>query len=187
MSQEILFSFITESKAFRNEDMVERYSIKELGEILFTMLITLHLLSLTRFSREADDYAHETMKYPLYERIYLSNTDLGNVISTLKNASDYLKQRDVDIPVLDLKRYLRGIRNDQSFTRSLFYKLQTRLKIQDAYLFAFRRDIIDTEPDELSWEQKKTLGHRLYQQLRRLDYKVDLLVLLQKFMDCNKE
>ena len=183
----MLFENLTESKAFRNEDMVERYSIKELGEILFTMLLTLHLLSLTRFSREADDYSHESMKYPLYERIYLSNTDLGNIISTLKHASDYLKQRDVDIPVLDLKRYLRGIRNDQSFTRSLFYKLQTRLKISDSYLFAFRRDLIDTDPDELSWEQKKTLGHRLYQQLRKYDYRLDLLVLLQKFMECDKE
>jgi len=74
---------------------------------------------------------------------------------------------------------------DKSFARQLFYKVQTRLKVNDSYLTAFRRDIVDSE--DLSFIQKKQLGERLYQFLRKYEYKCDVLALLQKFMDSEKE
>ena len=176
--------FMTESKAFRNADTVRRFSKKELSEILFTMMLTLHLLSKTRFNFDAISYATQTVSYPLYDRIYLSTTDTANLISTLKNAKEYLAQPDMDLPTQEIKRYLRDFRLNSignTQVRSLFYKLQTRLKISNSYLMAFRRDIVDGE--ELTWEQQQILAGRLYQQLRRWEYKCDILVLLQKFLD----
>ena len=189
----MLFDILTvntffESKAFRNDESVRKYSSAELGEILFAMLLTVHLLSRTKFKKEAVHYAHESVKYPTYDNIYLSTSDLGNLISTLRNAKEFLNDKNVDIPVQELKQYLRGLHSETmpaANIRALFYKMQTRLHVKDSYLLALRRDIVDN--DNLSWSQKKALGDRLYQILRRQDYKVDILAILQKLMDCRDE
>ncbi len=184
----MLFQFVSESKAFRNEDMVTRYSVKEMSQIFYAMMLSLHLLRQTRFSKDADNYVSTTLQYPMFDRMYLSTTDLANVIATLRNAKEYLDEPNVDLPILDIKRYFRDFKNsfmDKSFARQLFYKVQTRLKVNDSYLTAFRRDIVDSE--DLSFIQKKQLGERLYQLLRKYEYKCDVLALLQKFMDSEKE
>lgn len=168
---------------------MEKYSVSELSEIFFTMMLTLHLLSLTRFNRDVDNYAMESIKYPLFDRIYLSGTDLCNVVATLRNAKEFLDERDVSIPVLELKRYLRNFKYDSmsdSLKRTLFLKLQNVLKIKNANLISFRRDIIDGGK-YLSWSDKKQKGDRLYQQLRKQNYRCDVLILLQKLMDANTE
>lgn len=184
-----MFEFISESKAFRNEKAMENYSVAELSEIFFTMLLTLHLLGLTRFIRETDAYALDSVKYPMFDRIYLSGTDLCNVIATLKNAKEYLDERDVSIPVLELKRYLKNFKYDtmpNTMKRTLFIKLQSILKIKNNTLISLRRDIVDSG-EYLTWSEKKQKGDRLYQQLRKQNYRCDVLVLLQKLMDTNKE
>jgi len=184
----MLFEFLVESRAFRNEEMVSHRSKKELSEIMFLMLLALQLLSKTRFNRDADNYAKQTLSFPLFDRIYLSTTDLANLISTLKNAREYLDQPNADIPVLELKRYLRDFQaNNMSNTlrRNFFYNLQSRLRINDSLILAFRRDIADST--QLTWQEKKIIGGRLYTQLRRYDYKCDVLALLQKLMDAKEE
>jgi hypothetical protein len=186
----MLFNFIVESKAFRNQETLEKYSTKELGEIFFTMLLSLHLLGLTtRFIKDADSYCQDTVKYPMFERVYLSGTDMANVISGLRNAKELLDAKNVDIPIMELKRYLRTAFKSggmsESLKRALFFKLQNKLEIKNSVLTSLRRDIVDT--DELSWAQKKVFGDRLYQLLRKYQYKCDVLILLQKFVECRDE
>jgi hypothetical protein len=179
---------IRESKAFRNEGDIEHYSKKELCEIGYCMLLTLELLSQTRYSNDIHKYALNSLSYPRFDRIYLSNTDLANVISTLYNARTYLEQPDVDIPLLEFKRYLRdchGTTMDSATRRSFFYKMQNRMKVTDSTLTNFRREIVDT--DDLEFDDKIRIGHRLYNQLRKYEYKCDILILLQKFMDNHAE
>ncbi len=177
-----------ESKAYRNSDMISKYSVKELSEVCFLMFLILELLGKTKFHDDAKKYAIESVKYPLYDRIYLSGTDLANVMSTLKNAKEYLHAPDVDIPINDLKRYLRDFKNsNMSYLEinSTFYKLQTKLKIKDATLLSFRRNIVDDQ--DLTWDKKRYFGQQLYQYLRRLEYKADIMVLLQKLVESNQE
>ena len=186
----MLFEFLTESKAFRNEDSVQKYRSSELSEVCFVMLLTLHLLSQTKFNKEAERYAEETVKYPMFERIYLSATDLANVISTLRNADTILQDKSVNIPIMELKRYLRtGFKGESmmsdSLKRMLFMKLQNNMKIHNSTLTSLRRDIVDSH--DLDWSEKQRLGSKLYQILRGYQYKCDVLVLLQKLMDCRDE
>ena len=183
-----MFDYLFESKAFRNEDQIVKYSLKELSEMVYLIMLTLELLGQTKYSREAHDYSMTTLMYPRFDRIYLSTTDLGNLLSTLLNARQFLDQPDMDIPIQEVKRYLRDFKTrsmSASDRRSFFYKLQMRMKIRDSVLFAFRRDIVDT--DDVSFGQRRVLGNRLYQQLRKYEYRVDILAILQKFMDDSHE
>ncbi len=174
-----LFTFMTESKAFRNEEMVEKYSTKELGEILFAMLLSIHLLAT---HEETKRYCIKTLKFPKFDHIFLSSTDLANVITTLRNAKELLGQPNIDIPVNELKRYLRSLvlgNNSPAFVRALFFRMQQRLRIKDGQLLSLRRQLIDGEGhgDDL------TYGRPLYGYLRRYQNKCDVLVLLQTLMD----
>ena len=183
-----MFDILFESKAFRNEDNIVKYSMRELSEIAYLIFLTLELLGKTRYSKETHEYSMNSLSYPRFDRIYLSNTDLGNLLSALLNARQYLDQPDMDIPILEVKRYLRDFRArtmTDSARRAFFYKLQMRMKIKDSYLMAFRRDIVDSL--ELDFGEKRTLGKRLYQQLRKYEYRVDILAILQKFMDDSHE
>jgi hypothetical protein len=174
-----LFSCLKESKAFRNEQMMEKYSTKELGEIFFAMMLTLHNLGPRE---EVKRYCIKTLKFPKFDHIFLSSTDLANVITTLRNAKELLGQPNIDIPVNELKRYLRGVvlgNNTPAFNRALFFRLQTRLRIKDSQLLSLRRNLVDGEGhgDDLSY------GKPLYEYLRRYQNKCDLLVILQGLLD----
>jgi hypothetical protein len=179
-----MFEDIKESRAFRNNENMEKYSVNELSDIFFTMMMTLHLLDHSKFSKDIIQYTKDTLRFPLFERVYLSGTDLSNVISTIKNAKEILGEKNADIPVLEIKRYLRNFEYDsmsESLKRQLFLKIQNKLKIHNSSLISLRREIVDA--NNLSWFQKKKIGDRLYQLLRRQNYRCDILVLLQKFMD----
>lgn len=189
MEDKFVSGKIDESKAFRNEDAVRKYSEKELSEILFTMMLALHLLSQTKFNSDAKKYAEDSLKFPLFDKIYLSATDMANITCALRNAKDILNERDVNIPVMELKRYLRtgfseGNMSD-SLKRMLFIKLQNNLKINNSSLTTLRRNIVDSY--NLNWSFKKKYGEQLYQQLRKYQYKCDILYLLQKFMEATSE
>jgi hypothetical protein len=176
--KEELFTFITESKMIRNDQTASKFDINELSEILFAMLLTLHLLGPTN---EVKRYCINSLQFPKFDHIFLSSTDLANVISTLRNAKEYLQKPNIDIPVIELKRYLRGTisgNNIASFSRAFFFKMQTRLKIKDANLLILRREIVDSD----SIRNKTRLGDQLYQYLRKYN-NCDLLVILQILMD----
>lgn len=185
----ILFEDLLESKAFRNSETMQKYNTQELSDIFFTMMLSLQLLSISGFNKEADYYSQETLKYPMFERVYLSCSDMANIISTLRNAKEILGNRsNVDVCLLELKRYLRNYKYDtmdNTLKRMLFVKLQNKLKIRDSNLTTLRREILDGS--NLTWSQKKRFGEKLYQILRRYQYKCDLLVLLQKMMDKREE
>lgn len=183
-STEPLFGFLTESKAFRNEQDGQKFTTKELGEICFAMMLSLHLLGQTDLKEDVKSYCSTTLRYPKFDRVYLSGSDLGNVIALLRNAKELLDQRNVDVPVLDLKQYLHNFRTDKmlpKLKRSFFYRLQAKLKINDGQLLSLARDIAD--PDGLNTTEINVLGSKLYAQLRRFEYKCDILALLQKLMD----
>ena len=180
----MLFDFLVESKCFRNDDMVNKYSAEEMGEIAFAMLLIIELLRKTSLAKEIDNYARDSVKYPMLDRIYLSTTDLGNALSALNNSQQLLNDRAVDVPVFEIKRYLRCITEQStspSFKRALFYKLYTRFRIRSGTLTSLRRSIVDT--DFLPNSQIKMLADQLYQLLRKYQYKADILVLLQKYLD----
>lgn len=175
-----LFPFLVESKAFRNESMVEKYTTQELSEILFTMMLALHVLGPIP---EVKKYCIKTLQFPKFDHIFLNNTDMANTITTLRHGREILDQPSIDVPVNELKRYLREFvlgKLTESFARAFFFRLQTKLRIKNGQLLTFRREIVDCNPDSGA---KYYLGSLIYQQLSRLDRKVDILALLQILMD----
>jgi hypothetical protein len=175
-----LFSFMTESKAFRNDLMVEKYNTKELSEILFTMLLSLHVIGSTN---EVKQYCKKTLMFPRFDHIFLSTTDMANAITTLRNAREFLNQPNFDVPINELKRYLRDLffgKLTPEFCRAFFMRLQTKLRIKNASLLIIKRELVDGNPTQ---GQAMRIGDKLYQQLARLDRKVDVLTLLQVLMD----
>lgn len=176
---------VIESKAIRNNSNANNYSIKELSDILFMMLLSLHLLNQTKFKNDAKKYAEDSLKFPLFNNIFLSATDMANIISALRNAKDILNEKNLNIPVMELKRYLRtGFDTDSmsdSLKRTLFMKMQHALKINDTSLIILRRNIVDSF--NLMNNAKKNYGEQLYQKLRKYKYKCDILYILQKYME----
>ena len=173
-----LFTFITESKVLRNERDVQKYTVKELGEILFSMMLALHIIGITDESRK---YCLKSLAFPKFDHIFLSSTDLSNCISSLRNARKYLNQPNVDVPMNELKRYLRGViqkNNTNTFSRAFFMRLQTKLKIKSADLLILRREIVDGE----TVRDKEKLADKLYQNLRNYN-NCDILALLQTVLD----
>jgi hypothetical protein len=180
IQKEALMGFLTESRAFRNDSMVEKYNTKELGEILFTMLLSLHVIGSTN---EVKQYCKKTLMFPRFDHIFLSTTDMANAITTLRNAREILDQQNIDVPVNELKRYLRDLffgKLTPEFCRAFFMRLQTKLRIKNASLLIIKRELVDGRPTR---GQSMRIGDKLYQQLARLDRKVDVLVLLQMLMD----
>ena len=183
-----LFSFITESKAFRNEEDGQKFSTKELGEICFAMLVSLHLLHESGFGSEVNSYAANTCKYPKFDRVYLSGTDLGNNIALLRNAKELLNQRNVDVPINFVKQYLHNFKSNNmvpQLKKAFFGQLQARLKITDGSLISVSNSIIE-DAGLLNDSERLVLGEKLYQILRRYEYKCDVLALLQKLLDGDK-
>ena len=180
----MLFEFMTESKAFRNEEDGQKFTTKELGEICFAMMLSLHLLYYSGFGSEVTSYASNTCRYPKFDRVYLSGTDLGNNIALLRNAKELLDQRNVDVPINFLKQYLHSFKSNKmlpQLKRAFFYQLQAKLKITDGTLLSLAKDIL--EPVGLNDAENLAYGSKLYSQLRRYEYKCDVLALLQKLLD----
>lgn len=177
---EPLMSFMTESKAFRNEQMVDKYTTKELGEILYAMMLSIHCVGA---ELEVRKYCINSLKFPRYDHIFLSSTDLANAITSLRHAREILDQPNVDVPVNDIKRYLRDFvlgKLTPEFSRRFFYGLQTKLRVKSPQLTNIRRMLIDGDANQ---GDKAASGRLLYQQLAALDKKVDVLALLQILVD----
>lgn len=177
----MLFSNLLEARAFRRASTLEKYSVNELGKILF-----LHLLALCILNNEegnAKTYAKETLNYPLFDGIRFSSTDLCNLISAYKHSDRYLQEKSRVLPILQLKRFLRTLthdtqnKQDRNDARALFYKLQTILGLKDPLMNKLRREIVDSDGDNY------TAAQMLYNQLLKTTYNSDLIGKLHAYLE----
>ena len=125
----------------------------------------------------AKKYCSNSLKFPKFDHVFLSSTDLANAITTLRMS----KKPRVDIPVNELKHYLRGImlgNNSSAFSRSFFFKLQNRLKVHNGTLLTLRREIVDGDVPASTHK----MGNQLYQYLRKFN-NCDILTVLQIMLD----
>lgn len=177
----MLFADLLESRAFRKQATLEKYSVKDLSEILFLHLLALQLL---HNCTAGEEYARQTLIYPLFDGIRFSATDLGNLIATLKHADRYLDERSPAIPIFELKRWLRSIieqKEDRQLSRAVFYKLQTVLKIHDGRINSLRRNLVDSH--DLTMFQKLSYMKEVYRLMQRTNYNSDLVSKLHKHLE----
>ncbi|VVC05557.1 Uncharacterised protein [uncultured archaeon] len=172
-----LLDFLKESRLLRSQTSLQKYSIEKLCDIFFVALLTIQFLRDQNIDTKA--YCGRTLLFPMFDKIYLSNSDLGNVISALKNTRKILNQSSVNLPVNEIKQFLRG-RNTRGMNRYLFMKVQTRSKIHDGKLLALRREIIDSD----GHYSTRKVADSLYQLLKSYGG-CDIIILLQKFVDAS--
>jgi hypothetical protein len=174
----MLFGDLLESRAFRKESTMEKYSVDELGRILF-----LHFLALYAVRKEGgDSYANKTLAYPLFDGIYFSTTDLANLISTYKNSDRFLEEKAPTLPILEIKRILRnGASGNWSpyDCRAIFMKLQNVMKIRDTTLNKLRRDLVDDDTP-----RDRLIALRvLYREMQKTAYQSDLIDLVHNYLE----
>lgn len=145
---------------FLKESKIEKYNEPNLNEIFYAMILTLYLL-------KNIDYSKKSLKFPRFEHIFLSSTDLSNIISILRE--------EYHLPINSIKQFLRGNISD-IFFRQFILTLQNALKIKNTELINIRREI------EIA-ENKNKIANYLYQFFRKFNHKYDILALLQKYLD----
>lgn len=179
----MLFVNLIEARTFRNPQTLEKYSKQELGEILFLFMLVLNIMVHVE-PDQAKKYADATLQYPAFATIKLSATDLCNLITALYRAKAYLDETSVPLPILDIKRYLRGLSNefaDVAFTRMVLMKCQNVLKIQNSILQKLRRNVADFST--LSDAEKIDTGRQIYRLIRKSSYNGDLIVAFHKWLE----
>lgn len=180
----LLFSDLLESRAFRNSLTFEKYKINELKEIFYFYMLILNILIDTS-PKAALVYSEKTLIYPLFNGLRFSTTDLGNIMASLLHADEYLDEKIVSLPILEIKRFLRGIdtgTNDQ-LTRALFQKLQIMLKLPSNF-GNFKRMSLDFSTDT-KYKQHQT-ANIFYNELRRRSFDSDILQELHKYLENDK-
>ena len=175
---------LTEARLYRNGDSLRGKKVEDLAKSAYLMIMMLEILRYE--SKEfARHYARDTIAYEEFKSMRSSATDLHNILTVLKNQSNFSGKIIIDpainIPTLQLKRYLKDISEDRdnvSADRLLFKSLETFLKISNSTYKSLRRDIIDW--DVLSKSGKTSTRNIIKNQMNNFGMQNDLLL---KFKD----
>lgn len=172
-----LFSYLTESKAFRNNDMARRYTSSEMAKICYAMFLSLELLYRLGYRKEVRDYASKSLNFPNFDKVLLSVTDLANSIAILRHAGEILNDKPIMVPLTEVRLFLRSLKEDTKYRHeSFFFLLQNTLHLHDAFLSRMRRHIVDSltiYPDD----SKKYIDE-LKEYLKRESKDCDMIGLL---------
>ena len=148
MAFDFIKSELTEARMLRTEQNLPK-TAETLINSLFLHVLTLEMLRHEK-PNSAKAYAKKTLAFPNFEKMRTSGTDLHNQIAIVNNKDMYYDKIKIpaesNIPMLQLRNYLRGIQNDRydnGFTRQVLYRLQKFLNVTDAQLIAARRAVQD--------------------------------------------
>jgi len=151
---------LTEARLFRYESELKGKSVSELAKILFLNLLMLEILRIVD-PYYVQKYSKDTFHYGSFKGIRSYATDLHNLIAALTDWEVRIRlsnDNGISVPMMALKRYFQelaiGNRGpvQQSQDRSLFYQLQSDLRVQEGVVSHVRRaltNLYDIEPNEL--------------------------------------
>lgn len=139
---------LTEARLFYGAKDVKGMSAKEIGELIYLMIMLLEVVRWTKKS-EASSYASKTMELSPYDTMFYSGTDLCNLLAVLNHQDVFAGQIKVDgkisIPLYQINRYLSTVRAGkgiESEDQQFFWRLEDYLKVYGNSAFrALRRDI----------------------------------------------
>ena len=168
-----MFDFIqelNESRIFRYEHDFEGMTARDLGHLLYQIVMMLEIIR--QYDKSwVKQYATKTYQFGGFPNMKAAQTDMYNLISVINNQDKYdtyLKtDKSVYVPEFGIKRYLVDIINDNrhiSRDRELLSKLESSLKVQDSTLKGLRRLV--SYWDNYSNAQKKTAVVNLRQNVR---------------------
>lgn len=180
---------LQESSLLQNINSVKRYSAKDIADLLFLYLVTLHMLRCEfEFAPKAKTYAARTLSVGSWDHVRLNNTDLYQLLSIMmsKNAvwTTQLKQpaashvllSDVHVNEARVLKFLRNIQgsfNSRSSAQMLL-KFEHELKINITNYKSIRRIVGDWQESHVNTEAKSLAVTRLLQALRHRAARGDL-------------
>lgn len=187
---------ITESKLFPNLSRINKYSAKDVADLTFGYLLTLHM-----FRQEFEmapwsiDYARKSMD-ATWKHTNLSKTDLYQFLNVLlhkshtwtyyfkdQDASDlFLNELHLDVHVV--QKFLHNIEQvnfDPENSGRLLLQLERDLKITTSNYKSMRRILSDWHMDHVTTEAKRLVITRLLHMMRAKAALGDITSRLQKF------
>lgn len=171
---------LAEARMYRGRDTLNGKTAEELGRVAFLMIMMVEILRWE--DRDfAKSYSRKTMWYENFTAFRLQSTDLHNLLTVLNNQEDYSDKikvnRNIAVPVLQIRRYLRDIESDirqKGVDRSFFKKLEEYFKISDSACREVRRAVADW--DDNSETEKHTVRYQIKNLLYMKNQQNDLLL-----------
>lgn len=193
---------LNESSLFSSFSSVHRYSARDVADLTFLYLISLHVLrSEYHTAPFAKSYAQKTLVHGDWDDPYLNSTDLYQLLNiTLANSSkfrEHLKDpsksdvflHDLMLDEYDVKRFLQNIQrssyNDDLSARLLF-RFERALRISVTNYKSVRRVCSDWNTAHIDHEAKSLAVTRLLQAMRNRANWGDLTAPLQSLAKFEK-
>lgn len=187
---------IKESSLFSSFSSVNRFNARDIADLTFLYLITLHVLRAEWSSAPfAKHYASQTMAFGGFDDAHLSNTDLYQLLTiTLhhsKNFTSHLKNpqasetliHDLMLDSHDVMRFLKNIagsRYDDHLAAMLLLRFERELRIGVTNYKSVRRICSDWNSSHIDDEAKSLAVTRLLQAMRNRALRGDLIQPLQR-------
>lgn len=178
-----MFDFIqeiNEARIYKNGDTLKGKTADDLAVGVFLMIMMLEILR--NIDKDyAKKYAIQTIGYENFTSMRGSASDLHNLLAVLANQEDYKDKIEtnskINVPVLQLRRYLRDIENDRkdiSLDRQLFLKLEQFLNIKNSSFRQIRRNVADWRLN--STAEKTLIRRNIKNYLNNYNQQTDILV-----------
>jgi hypothetical protein len=152
---------LVEARLYKGESTLKGKTAKEISAIVFLMIMTLEIMR-HESPNYARKYVENSLQFGNFDSMRSSMTDFGNLVAVLSNQDDYddtiKADFGINIPFLQLKRYLTDIRNGaktSSMDKSFFLKLEDFLKVSEGLHKTIRRHV--TNWDTLKDNEKNNV------------------------------
>jgi len=172
---------LTESRMFKNSRDFSNSSNKMLANLAMIAII---ISVIYRRNSWVQKYLEETVDMGDFDHVRSGNTDLSNIITVLKNFSEYkidIATSGISFPVLQFKQFAREIVNKKLTSgecHRYLYAFEGFLKISDLELKTARRLAFDWESS--SSVQKKAISRHILSYLNSNAPTMDLTIWYKK-------
>ena len=173
---------IRESSLLQSLSSIKRYNARNVADLTFLFLITLHVLrSEWSSAPNAKLYASQTLAFGNWIDVKSSNTDLYQMLVILMSHKEYVTNllqnhkasdaliHDIDLDPSDIKRFLRNIASstyDFNLASRMLYQLERDLRITTTNYKSVRRICSDWNTSHIDDEAKMLAITRLLQALK---------------------
>jgi hypothetical protein len=186
---------ISESSLFATFSSVNRFNARDIADLTFLYLITLHILRCEwKEAARAKTYAGQTLSHGSFDDPFINGTDLYQLLYiTLQHSSrfqQHLKNRissdlllgDLDLHSSDVKIYLQNIASghyNDALASRLLLKFERALRVTVTNYKSVRRIASDWNTSHIDTEAKSLAVTRLLQAMRNRARRGDLTTNLE--------
>jgi|HigsolmetaAR202D_1030399.scaffolds.fasta_scaffold01498_17 hypothetical protein len=175
---------LSESKLFPSKEILERYSRREIAELLYLYIIAFRIFMAEESTRFwASNYLRKTIQHGEFSRWQTTGNDLYVLIYAIQAKKG--DEKPYPLRMSDLTRWIKQGATRREFpdrlTDRLFVRLDFDLRIKHESMRAVRR-LVSSWPT-LEKEYRRLAMTRLLQFLRARSPKSDILLMLRRLAE----